>query len=309
MMQVRMGIDGGRDHIEFWCSMFHPYQFYYPKEPYMKGEKLCNNCCIEEGGIIYRAPFDCKHIQTPTYLARFCIERGDLSFFRSHPADIPKKTQQQFKDLFGWLNGDKTETRRNTKTKAPKASKERKDIHGSNDRETSGLVQDNSKREEVEQPEEEIRQSQGEQGNIPDPTISNGGGLQGVSEAALMQQIVRDVFGEGDGAPVQSMWSEGNVQVDRKYRVGDMPIVQGETKMKEEYDDSYDQTTAHSCITCKCGTKVWYGCGVKQLTRPKYCKACEKKERERIIASYKDKVDSHELHRIIEWELRRGINR
>jgi hypothetical protein len=228
---------------------------------------------------------------------------------RSHPADIPSKQQQHFKDLFGWLYGNQTETRRSTKTKTPKTSKERKDHNRAIGGETTGLLQDNPKRAEVECPPEQVEQSKGEQRTGHDTCGTEGRGLQGMSEAAIMQQIVRDVFGKDDGTPMQNVRSEDNVQVGRQRPVGNMPLVQGETEMKEEYDKSYDQTTAHSCITCKCGTKVWYGCGVKQTTRPKYCMLCEKKERARITASYQGKVDHHELSRIIEWEVRRSINR
>jgi hypothetical protein len=79
--------------------------------------------------------------------------------------------------------------------------------------------------------------------------------------------------------------------------------------MKEVHDESYYATTVHSCITCKCGTKVWYGCGVKQLTRPKYCPDCEKAEAIKIAVRYEGSVDAYELQRITDWELRRSLNR
>jgi hypothetical protein len=128
-------------------------------------------------------------------------------------------------------------------------------------------------------------------------------------EDVLVRPVLREMHGENNDTSLQAVWSESDVSLDREQSVGIMPNMQRKVIMKEEYDQSYDETTAHAKITCKCGTAVWYGCGVKQLTRPKYCTACEKIERRRITESYKDKVDSHELHRILEWELRRGINR
>jgi hypothetical protein len=293
--------------------MYHPYQFYYPKETYTKGEKPCIQCCIAEDGIIYRAPFSCKKIKTPTHLARFCIARGDPPMFRSHPADIPSKVEKQFSELFGWLNDDKAETKRSTKEKAPAKSKSRKDHNGSGGRPLTKIFYDDPKRDEVGTAPEKVEQPQGEpegiRCNADDPESR---GLPGVSEDiehTSVQQVVRSVFGEDSGGTLSPVRDESDASLDREPTVGTLPNVPRKDKMTEEYDPSYEQTTAHACITCKCGVKVWYGCGVKQLTRPKYCTVCERKERNKIIASYKDKVDSHELHRILEWELRRGINR
>jgi len=44
--------------------------------------------------------------------------------------------------------------------------------------------------------------------------------------------------------------------------------------IKDEFHPSYADTSMHACITCKCGRKVWYGCGTRHTHRPMYCKDC-----------------------------------
>ena len=52
--------------------------------------------------------------------------------------------------------------------------------------------------------------------------------------------------------------------------------------MKDEFHPSYKESSIHACITCKCGKKVWYGCGNKHTHRPMFCHDCTVKEIERI---------------------------
>lgn len=47
---------------------------------------------------------------------------------------------------------------------------------------------------------------------------------------------------------------------------------------KEEFDVSYEGTTCHAAIICKCDIRVWYGCGANDTTRPMFCRECTKKE-------------------------------
>ena len=221
--------------------------------------------------------------------------------------DIPAKQRQHFKDLFGWLNGDQVETRRSTKEKAPKKIKDRANLHGSIKGEVAGILQDNAKREEIKQPAQEAGETAIEQGTQPGGSSCEGR-LQGLRELPV-RLPEPDGLSQAIYCPsVPAVRTESAPTDNTRSAVENVSHLQ-EQAMKEEYDESYEQTTAHSCITCKCGTKVWYGCGVKQLTRPKYCRACEKKERSRITASYQGKVDNQELYRILEWETRRGINK
>jgi DNA modification methylase len=209
----------------------------------------------------------------------------------------------------GDKNGSKIKSKRQPKKETVEASTERKDTDRADVGSPTRIFYDDPKREIVESPAPETRQPQGEPGVVRyDTSIPESGRLQGVPEDVLVRPILREMHRTDNGEQVQPVRAKDDVSLDREQPVGIMPNVQRKT-MKEEYDKSYDETTAHAKITCKCGTAVWYGCGVKQLTRPKYCAACEKIERRRITESYKDKVDSHELHRILEWELRRGINR
>jgi hypothetical protein len=80
----------------------------------------------------------------------------------------------------------------------------------------------------------------------------------------------------------------------------------------EECDASYHDTTCHASITCKCGKKVWYGCGKKQTTRPIYCNSCTQLELQKLKSntqfelsntSISDKTDDQ----IIMFFLRRPI--
>lgn len=52
--------------------------------------------------------------------------------------------------------------------------------------------------------------------------------------------------------------------------------------MKDEIHPSFEKTSMHARITCKCGKTVWYGCGNNQVRRPLYCQECTKKELARI---------------------------
>lgn len=51
---------------------------------------------------------------------------------------------------------------------------------------------------------------------------------------------------------------------------------------KEEFDVSYKGTSCHASITCKCGIRVWYGCGKNDTTRPIFCRECTKKELDKL---------------------------
>lgn len=51
---------------------------------------------------------------------------------------------------------------------------------------------------------------------------------------------------------------------------------------KVEKDDSFDETTLHASMVCKCGCRVWYGYGKTHTTRPLFCKKCTAIETERI---------------------------
>jgi hypothetical protein len=80
----------------------------------------------------------------------------------------------------------------------------------------------------------------------------------------------------------------------------------------EECDESYHETTCHASITCKCGKKVWYGCGKKQTTRPIYCGECTYKELQKLKKNksfeLSDKLISDKTdQQIIMFFLRRPI--
>ena len=83
-------------------------------------------------------------------------------------------------------------------------------------------------------------------------------------------------------------------------------------ELQGEVDPSFHETTCHASITCKCGRKVWYGCGKAQTTRPMYCAMCTQKELQKLksnmqfelsYAKISDKTDEQ----IITFYLRRAI--
>jgi hypothetical protein len=51
---------------------------------------------------------------------------------------------------------------------------------------------------------------------------------------------------------------------------------------KIEKDETFNETTLHARMVCKCGTVVWYGYGKMHTTRPLFCKKCTAIETERI---------------------------
>ena len=68
-----------------------------------------------------------------------------------------------------------------------------------------------------------------------------------------------------------------------------------------EKDESFDETSLHARMVCKCGTIVWYGYGMMHDTRPLFCKRCTEKELDKIMH---DGADEEEL---IRTHLRRKI--
>jgi hypothetical protein len=52
---------------------------------------------------------------------------------------------------------------------------------------------------------------------------------------------------------------------------------------KIEKDESFNETTLHARMVCKCGTAVWYGYGKMHTTRPLFCKKCTEKELDKIM--------------------------
>jgi len=311
MPQVHLVTHNGDDHLEFWCRLYDPYKLYYPKETYNKGEKPCIHCCMMRDGIIYRAPFSCERTRSPMYISGVCDYRGDRFFNASY--SVSPSAAKRFSDLFGWLYGDKIKTKRKPKEKTAKKNEKRNDSHGSDGGTASGFLQDNSEPEKVR--------------TVATPSESqtvecectgehrNNGRLQKLSELPVRIfpfNVLETVY----DPQVQPVRSESEIPVDRERSMVALPGMrevqtkQGVAKiMNEEYDASYELTTAHACITCKCGTKVWYGCGIKQKTRPKYCSICEKTETKRIVSTYKEKVDRYELQRILDFELRREITK
>ena len=77
--------------------------------------------------------------------------------------------------------------------------------------------------------------------------------------------------------------------------------------MTEEFDPTYKETSLHACITCRCGTKVWYGYGIQHKTRPKYCKTCERLIAMRFFTAFGGKPTSQDLQEFIESDLRAEI--
>jgi len=309
MTQVHMMCEAGMYHLHFWCDLYSPHRIWYPKEEYCKGEEICKGCGILDEGVMYRASFQCTREATPTYLSRFDVPRGSGGFFNSHPADIPMKEQKKIADLFGWLYGREIKAKRKHAKKVIEASEERTDIHGAEGGTPTGLVHENPVGKELGEPEAPTGSSEVKSrfeltfGSIP--PIADG--VPKVSEGAVRNNDP-PLHGAIPYPQMSEMRSTDNVQDNRKPVVACVRAV-FEPAMKEEYDASYKETTAHACITCKCGKKVWYGCAKRHLTRPKYCDTCTRTEAVKITSRYEGSVDAAELQRIMDWELRRVITR
>jgi len=312
-----MSIDDGRKHLEFWCRYYHPYQFYYPEKKYIKGEKPCIHCVVAQDGFLYRAPFACRKIGSSTPLTRCCLHRGNV--WDVSPSEMSRKNAMMYKDLFGWLNGGESETPRKRKKKVTEASTERTDIHGTESGTLTRVFYENSESAEIRELEEEIGSPEVE----PECAGASGsdGGLSGMSGETNMQPAIICLPLPLDGSPMQPVRSESTLQDhngDSLDIVPDLLVAEVRKKpsecvravyepsMREEYDPSYAETTLHACITCMCGKKVWYGYGVQHYSRPKYCKSCEDEQRRIITERYGDR---HDLQAILDFELRRVINK
>jgi hypothetical protein len=237
------------------------------------------------------------------------VPRGTGGFFNSHPVDIPVKEQKKIADLFGWLHGGEIKAERKHAKKTVKASKERTDIHGTKDGTLTRVFYENPVAEKLGEPEAQVGTPEVKSrfeltfGSLP--PVANG--MPKVSEGTVRGNNT-PVHGTIPDKAMPEVRSADNVQSDRKQPVACVRAV-FEPSMKEEYDPSYKETTAHACITCKCGTKVWYGCAKRHLTRPKYCASCTRTEVVKIASRYERTVDAAELQRIMDWELRRVITR
>jgi hypothetical protein len=80
----------------------------------------------------------------------------------------------------------------------------------------------------------------------------------------------------------------------------------------EEHDESYYATSCRACIICKCGVRVWYGCGKEQTTRPIYCRKCTKRELEKLKRNTQFEIEGTMIsdktdEQIIMFYLRRAI--
>jgi hypothetical protein len=303
---VAMGFSDGKEHLTFWCPNYNPYRVYLPKEQYFKGEETCLGCSLPDRGVMYRAMFQCSRVASPMLLTGYAYERGNRFWNISH--GVPRGAEaRMLTDMMEWLNGRESKAKRKPAKKTSKASKERDDIHGTDYRTPAGLLQDNPVRTEVVVVAQEIRQSQGEQGNDSISRTPEGGGLQGMPEGNGVRQELRVLHGTNNGASLQAVWTESNVPMDREHPVDCLRAVY-EPAMSVEYDESYNHTTVHACITCKCGKKVWYGCGKKQLTRPKFCKACTEVEMNKL-KEHLPHLDDLRMQEIFIKELRREILR
>lgn len=225
--------------FHFWCDAYAPLRIYYPDRKYIKGACLCKGCAIKRKGIMYWTGFTCTRERTS------------------------KPTTDQLKEMFGWMYGK--ETKRTPKSKVARKSKKSDDRHETNIRISIGTAEEKSESAKERVPAPEIKP--GETG-----TSGNPDGLPQLPQEP-MWVIAPDVSGTITDSTLQEMWIEGDLQSDKR-TLGVLPGVQ---TMKDEFDESYELTTMHACITCSCGRKVWYGCGEKQETRPKYCKECTKK--------------------------------
>ena len=303
---VRMGFSDGNEHLIFWCPEYNPYRVHLPKEPYHKGEEICLGCCLPDRGVMYRAMFQCSRTSSPMVLTGYAYERGDRFWNISH--GVPHGADaRMLTDMMEWLNGRESKAKRKLSKKTSKASKERDDLHGTDYRTPARLLQDNSLGEKIFVVAQETGQPQGEQGIGTVTSTPEGGGLQGMPEGTDVRQELRVLHGKNNGASLQAVWTESNVPMDREHPVDCLRAV-FEPAMSVEYDESYNHTTAHACITCKCGKKVWYGCGKKQFTRPKYCKACTEVEMNKL-KEHLPHLDNLRMQEIFIKELRREIVR
>ena len=74
---------------------------------------------------------------------------------------------------------------------------------------------------------------------------------------------------------------------------------------KIEKDESFDETTLHARMVCKCGTIVWYGYGKMHNSRPLFCKRCTEIETQRIERT--TSLTDIELDKHLDMHLRRKI--
>ena len=263
--------------FHIWCDLYTPIRIRYPNRKYLKGEELCKGCAIRRGGILYRASFSCVRERTS------------------------KPTYDQLKQMFGWMYGE--ETKRITKSKVSRKSKKNADDHKSDLRIVIGAAEEKPESTEKRSPASKVEQGE------PKPA-SNPDGLQQLP-AEPMWIIAPDVPNAIADIALQEMWIEGDLQSDKR-GLGVLPGVSTMTsKMTDEYDNSFEETSVHACITCACGRKVWYGCGAKQESRPKYCRRrTEKVEmrmdsmRERLLAT----IDESEYNLLVLNATRRYIS-
>jgi hypothetical protein len=75
---------------------------------------------------------------------------------------------------------------------------------------------------------------------------------------------------------------------------------------KVEKDESFDETTLHASMVCKCGVRVWYGYGKQHDTRPLFCKKCTEVEIQRIERT--TSLTGDELESYLGKHLRRKIH-
>jgi len=284
MPQIHMRLDDGRHHLHFWCDCYDPFRIHYPKEKYIKGEEVCNRCIVPANRMIFRADFQCERERTSAI------------------------TKQEVKELFGWLYGGESKAKRKHAKKVIEASKERTDIHGTEDGTLTRVFYENPVAEKLGEPEAQAGTPEVKSrfeltfGSLP--PITNG--LSKMSERTMRDNDT-PLHGKIYDSQVPEVRSTNNVQIDRNNPVGCVRAV-FEPSMSEEYDTSYTETSSHACITCKCGKKVWYGCGKKQTTRPKYCRSCTEIEMSKL-KEHLPNVDTIRMHEIYIKELRREIIR
>ena len=77
--------------------------------------------------------------------------------------------------------------------------------------------------------------------------------------------------------------------------------------MIEYNDKSYNACKNHTCITCKCGTVVWYGYSKLFNKRPKYCSICSDITERNIRLSARQSEPDEQLAARIEDALYRKI--
>lgn len=298
-----------KGYLEFWCKHYRPVRMHYPKKEYIKGEELCNLCAMPDIGFYWSAPFQCTRVPSPTML-RFACPRNLPKALDggASTGNIPSDYRRCIADLFGWLYGG-IETKRSVAKKAVKAGKVTDDQYRADNGKVARILQGNTERKEIKSIKassgtQEVKQQIVTEPVRPDPADT---GLQGLSESIPVRNNNSPVPGIINDIEMQPMWTENDLQENRKQPVNYLQAV-FEPAMTVEYDPSYVETTAHACITCKCGRKVWYGCSKKKHhTRPKYCKSCTEKEAMKLREKFVDYMDKEELQRLIDSELRRVI--